>query len=151
MTIRINPITTPRNEFLLGKVLWDIRLYFRKFIEVADKAMISDTWRENLSPESQAWIREWYPIVKKWNRELRQIEKAMYNQTFDSCQLIDMLLERFSRADVNHFLISAALMLRLDQKDNDIGVNISRRLLKLSSLQRDLETKNFARLWMAEY
>lgn len=143
--------TQYNNEFLLGKILWDIRLHFRKFIEVADKGMIHDTWRQNLSPETQEWIREWYPIVKKWNQELQQIEKLMNNQTFTSRQLIQKLADRFNRPDIHYFVVSASLKLRVEDGSDDIGFNISQRLLTLSSLQRDILTHNYSRLWMAEY
>jgi hypothetical protein len=140
-----------RNQMLLGKVSWDVQLHLRKFVEVAEKAMTNDTWRQTLSHDTRQWIREWYPLVKEWLEELRQFEEySLSNQRIDG-EWQEMLNHKYNRPDFKYFVASASIKLGLEEVGDDIGWTMSRRMLCLSNIQRDIETRNYARLWLVDY
>ncbi|MDJ0757479.1 MAG: hypothetical protein QNJ45_28355 [Ardenticatenaceae bacterium] len=139
------------NRQLLGKVNWEIQLHLRKFVEVAEKAMANDVWHQHMPHETRQWIREWYPWVKDWLKELKQMQDKLEYTTGTSHRWDEALFNQCNRPDFRYFIASALMMLKSHDSADDISANMSRRIHRLGNLQRDIEAHNFSRLWMAEY
>ncbi len=136
---------------LVTKVLWDLELGLRKFVSTAEMIFENEIWQEGVPEETLCWLREWYPQVKSWVREIRLLDEYQQTHPRSAERWTDFLVEVSQKPGFSQFLESAPDRVPVEIDQDTIGYSVARHVLRLNPLRRDIVNKNYARLWSVQY
>lgn len=136
---------------LVTKIVWELELGLRKFVDTAELIFENEVWREGIPEETISWLREWYPQVKDWIQEIRLLDEYQLHHPRAAERWTDFLTDVGSKPGLSRLLDSAPEIMPAEVDDDTIGYSVAWHLIQLNPLRRDILTQNYARLWRFQY